>query len=304
MSRNNPPTLSMKGGPDRISPAMKQPLAASGALDALGQFNMTGTLNDPSKVVVFFADEIRDGFILFIRVLWKKIYRGSNQFMCHAIKAYAATTQFLSWFIFWPLFNLAFDLTISGRENLKGAHSPLIMIANHSRFYDSFLFRVAVGPFSRLLPMRFMAVIKFADPFLNLMRKIGVVQFVYGLFGVFVVEHGLGLQKNLHRAKGILKNKGIVAMFPEGRMVRKGEMSFFRRGVSALALSSHVPVLPLGIKITKNTDKTVASKILSIFGLRKTKIEIRIGKIEQLQTGKTYEEHAADLRSKVQKLIS
>ncbi len=294
----------MKGDPGRISPSIRQPQANGGALNSLQHLQQIDSpMNDPSKVVIFFAHEVHDGLILFIRVLWKKIYRGTIWVKCFAIKAYSATTQLFSWLLFWPAFNLFFDLAIVGRENLKGVRSPLIMIANHSRFYDSFLFRVAVGPFSRLLPMRFMAVIKFADPFLNLMRRIGVVQFTYGLFGVFVVQHGLGLQKNLQRAKAIIRNKGIIAMFPEGRMNRSGQIGMFKRGVSALALSTHAPILPIGIKITKNADKTLASKVLSLIGLRKTKIVINIGAIERLQTGKTYEEHADDLREKVARLV-
>jgi 1-acyl-sn-glycerol-3-phosphate acyltransferase len=203
-----------------------------------------------------------------------------------------------------PTFKLFFNFSVEGKSNLKGCSSPIIIIANHSRFYDAFLLGVALGPFSGLTPLRFMAVMKFDDMFLNFMKKIGMVQLTYGLFGgVFVVQHGLGLQKNLKRAKAIIKNKGIVAMFPEGRMNYNGKVGMFKRGISALALSTHAPILPIGIQITKNTDKSVVNKLLRSAGLRKTKIVMRIGKTQQLHTGKTYEEHADDLRQKVVKLV-
>lgn len=275
------------------SPSNK-PRSSSGGIQSLQnnlsnnlpnlQFN-TQALGDPSKVVIFFMRNIADEFVLAIRVLWKKIYRKLNAFMCFSIKSYSATTQFFSWFLFWPLFNILFRVKIEGRENLKGLKSPLIMVSNHVKFYDSFLFRLAVGPISRLLPMRFMAVTKFNDPFMNTMNKLGIVKFVYSLFGVFVIEQGQGLQKNLHRAKGIIKNKGIVALFPEGRISRNGQVGMFKRGVSALALTTHTKVLPLGIKIEGK------------------RINIRIGKAEYLPTGRTYEESAEDLREKVVDLV-
>jgi 1-acyl-sn-glycerol-3-phosphate acyltransferase len=243
-------------------------------------------IDDSSKVVFFILKNVEDNIILAIRLVWKKLYRTLNKFMCFAIKSYSAITQFFSWFLFWPLFNILFKIKISGRQNLVGLKSPLIMISNHVRFYDSFLFRLAVGPFSRLLPMRFMGVNRFIDPFMNTMAKIGVVTFIYSLFGVFVIEQGMGLQKNLHRAKGILRNKGIVAMFPEGRINRTGEIAMFKRGVSALALNMRVKVLPMGIKIEGR------------------KININIGKAEYLETSKTYEELAEDLREKVRRLVA
>ncbi len=275
------------------NPSLK-PRSSSGGIQSLPnnlqnnlpnlQFNINA-LGDPSKVVIYFMRNITDELVLLVRVLWKKIYRKLNAFMCFSIKSYSATTQFFSWFLFWPLFNILFRVRIHGRENLRGLRSPLIMVSNHVKFYDSFLFRLAVGPFSRLLPMRFMAVNKFIDPFMNTMAKLGIVKFVYSLFGVFVIEQGLGLQRNLHRAKGIIKNKGIVAMFPEGRISRTGEVGMFKRGVTALALSTHTKVLPFGIKIKGRN------------------ITINIGKAEYLPTGRTYEESAEDLREKVVGLV-
>lgn len=224
--------------------------------------------------------------------LMKKISKKLYNFRCSLIKLYSGTTQFFSWFVFWPTYNLLFKVEIHGRENLRGLTGPLIMISNHARFYDSFLYRIIVGLFSRLVPMRFMAVVKFNDPFLNFVKKTGVIHFIYSLFGVFVVEQGLGLNKNLKRAKDILKNNGVVAMFPEGRLNRSGEIAMFRRGVSALALSNHTKVLPMHIKITEG----------SMHKFQRGSIVVNIGKAHYLATHSTYEELAEELRQKVVKL--
>ncbi len=101
----------------------------------------------------------------------KSFARTAYNFRCSLIKLYSGLTQFFSWFVFWPTYNLLFKVEYHGRENLRNLKGPLIMVSNHTRFYDSFLYRIIVGPFSRLLPMRFMAVIRFTDPFLNFVKN-------------------------------------------------------------------------------------------------------------------------------------
>lgn len=255
--------------------------------------NISGSIRHPSsaddsiRVVAFFIKNGVAKTTHFTRKLLK-------DFMCAAIKIYAGTTQFLSWIILWPLFHILFKVKINGKKNLKGLRGPHIIIANHTRFYDSFLFRLAVGFWSRLLPMRFMAVQKFDHGFLNIMQKLGIIPLVYGIFGVFVVEHGLGLHKNLKRAKEIIKNNGTVALFPEGRMSKDGSIGMFKRGVSALALSTDTPVLSLGIHIDDSRLRKMSGRGI---------ININIGASEKLQTHHTYEELADILRGKVVELV-
>ncbi|MCF7865096.1 MAG: 1-acyl-sn-glycerol-3-phosphate acyltransferase [Candidatus Pacebacteria bacterium] len=221
--------------------------------------------------------------------IYKLISKKAYNLRCSLIKFYSGTTQFFSWFIFWPLYNSLFKIEYHGRENLKKLKGPLIMVSNHNRFYDSFLYRIIVGLFSPLLPMRFMAVIKFTDKFMSLVKKTGIIHFVYSLFGVFVVEQGLGLNKNLKRAKNILKNKGVVAMFPEGRLNRGTDVALFKRGVSALALSNHTKVLPMHISIKEG----------NFMKFKRGSIVVNIGKAHYLETHSTYEQLAEGLRQEV-----
>ena len=260
------------------------------------KINKTETVRrDSNGVAVFLKKNTNHGASQngvsssYFHTTYKALARKAYNFRCSLIKFYSGTTQFFSWFVFWPVYNLLFKVEYHGRENLKNLKGPLIMVSNHSRFYDSFLYRIIVGPFSRLLPMRFMAVIRFTDPFLNFIKKTGIIHFVYSLFGVFVIEIGLGLNKNLKRAKDILKNKGVVAMFPEGDLVYNGEVKMFRRGVSALALSNHTKVLPMHIKIKEG----------NIWKLRRGSIVVNIGKAHYLETHSTYEQLAEGLRQEV-----
>lgn len=227
---------------------------------------------------------------------FKKVNGVLYNLKCAVIKQYARVTQFIAWFFVWPVLKTFFKISYHGRDNLMNVQPPLIIIANHQRFYDAFLLRIALGFYSKLLPMRFMATMHFTDPFLKLVKKTGLIHFLYATTGVFTVEKGLGLNKNLKRAKDILKNKGVVAMFPEGTLSKKGELLQFKRGVSALALSTNTKILPVVIKITKSKHQT-------FLGFTKTQIDIKIGEAHRLETHHTYEELADKLKLHVKQLL-
>ncbi len=219
-------------------------------------------------------------------VFLKKMHTVAHDFKCACIKVYAWFFQMLAWLTLWPILNLVFNIKITGRENLKNLKGPLIIASNHQRFYDAFLLRISLGLFSKLLPLRFMGTIQFDDPFLKIVKWTGLVHFVYATTGVFIVERGLGLNKNLKRARAILKNNGVVAIMPEGQMNKDGNLTQFKRGVSALALSTHTKVLPIAIKISNVKNK-------------RTKINVHILNAEYLETGDTYENLADKLKNRI-----
>ena len=192
--------------------------------------------------------------------------------------------QIASWPFFITVFNLFLNLKIRGRENLKGLSAPLLIIANHKAFYDSFIFRVAMGVNSKLLPLRFMATKNFYSAWLNFLVKIKIIDLVYYMFGAFPVVRGDGLEKALEAPKEILKNNGVVAMFPEGSVYHKEGIGEFKRGAPALAQMTGVTVLPTAFKISKRKF------------LRKEFI-VNFGKPFKIPEGLSYEEGADYMRS-------
>ena len=198
----------------------------------------------------------------------------------------AKIIQFISWPFFAVAFNSFLNFKIRGKENLKGLSAPLLIIANHKAFYDSFIFRVALGFNSKLLPLRFMGTKKFHNARLNFLVKIKIVGLVYYMFGVFPVIHGEGLEKALEAPKEILKNNGVVAMFPEGKMYYGEGIGQFKRGASALAQMTGVTVLPTSFKIGKRKF------------LRKEFI-VNFGKPFKLPESTSYEEGADYMRSAI-----
>ena len=166
-------------------------------------------------------------------------------------KYFAGVTQFLSWPFTFLIFYIFFDLKINGRENLKKVNSPFIIISNHISFYDSFVFRLILEPFTTKLPLRFMGVRKFDRFYLNILAHLGIVDIVYALFGVFVVEPGKGMDKNLEEATRIIKNGGNVVIYPEGSIVNGGKIDEFKFGAAVLARETGAPVLPISLRLGK-----------------------------------------------------
>ncbi|MDB5238673.1 MAG: 1-acyl-sn-glycerol-3-phosphate acyltransferase [Candidatus Parcubacteria bacterium] len=158
-------------------------------------------------------------------------------------------SQFLTWPFAFVFFHLVYRLRINGRENLEQISSPFILIANHVSISGSFLFRLVLGFWTPHLPLRFMAVRRFNFRFLNFLADIGFVDFVYSLFGVFVVVPGRGLAKNLEEAKRIIKSRGNVVIYPEGDLEFKNIIAPFRPGASVLARETGAPVLPVSFRL-------------------------------------------------------
>jgi long-chain acyl-CoA synthetase len=157
-------------------------------------------------------------------------------------------TQTLAWLLFLPLFYIFYDISIYGKENFLSAPKPLIIIANHIGFYDSFLLNIAAGFYCKHRPFRYMAVRQFDWAGLNFLAKIGLIDFIYKFFGVFTVTPGLGLEKNLDTPKQILQEKGTVVIYPEGSIVMDNKIIPFRKGAAVLSLNSNVPILPVSFR--------------------------------------------------------
>jgi 1-acyl-sn-glycerol-3-phosphate acyltransferase len=165
------------------------------------------------------------------------------------MKYFARLTQFLSWPIAYVYFNLLFKLRISGRENLINVSSPFIIISNHVAFYDSFVFRLVLGAFTKKLPLRFMAVNRFKSWYLNFLARIYIIDLIYIIYGVFVVIKGRGIEKNLEEAVRIIQNGGDVVIYPEGSIVHSDEIEPFKLGAAVLAKKTGVPVIPMSMRI-------------------------------------------------------
>lgn len=202
---------------------------------------------------------------------------------------------------FFLIYHLVFVLRIKGQENLDGTAGPMLFVSNHVGFYDSFVFDLFVSPFSHIMPFRFMGSRRFIVPFLAVLKLIGVIDLVYLLFGVFRITPGEGAEKSLKKAYEIIKNKGTVVMYPEGRIwhptnVHPEAIGPFKWGAAILAKNTGVQVVPVSFRKTIRTDSKGYMKV-------RRGMDVSIGRPFFVDQNKAPEAIADDMRNKVIELF-
>jgi len=161
--------------------------------------------------------------------------------------------KILGLFLVKPFFRAFFKLRVTGLEHTRGLSGPLLIVSNHKFFLDSFALGAALPITRDLHPIRIMGEAQFFfNPWIRLLRGIGIIKLVYTIFGVFPAIRGSGLKVALKEPIKILKKKGVVFLHPEGKIIRENILGKFKRGASALALSTGVKVLPVAFKIKPN----------------------------------------------------
>lgn len=165
-----------------------------------------------------------------------------------------------------PFFYLFFKFKRSGLENAKGLSGPLLIIANHKFFLDSFAMGAALPINSKIPPVRFMGEAEhFNDWKLTFLLRIGVIPLVYRMFGVFPAVRGQGLEAALRIPKKIIENGGVVFMHPEGWVIHEEGIAEFKRGASALCLATKTKILPIALKLCRR-DKAWRKRYYVKFG--------------------------------------
>ena len=137
-------------------------------------------------------------------------------------------------YLVYPLFKLIWIKKIVGKENFP--EGGFIIAANHQSYFD---FIGLYGITKRKII--FLAAEKF----------------FYSKFWRPIVEHtdqikvdrkGGDNRQAIADGINILKNAGVLALFPQGTRSRTGEIEKTYTGVARLALAAKVPVVPIGIR--------------------------------------------------------
>ena len=158
------------------------------------------------------------------------------------------------------LFKLTSTFEIEGQENIPTA-GPLLVVANHFNFIDP-LALIYTTPW----PMEFVGGAQ--TP--NAPKAVG---WISKLFGVIPTYRGTGSRETLQSSESVLKQKGVLAIFPEGgswaTVLRPA-----RPGTAFLAYRTGAQLLPVGIdglvgflpKIRRGERVNVQLKFGKIFG--------------------------------------
>jgi 1-acyl-sn-glycerol-3-phosphate acyltransferase len=134
--------------------------------------------------------------------------------------------------------------TVEGRENLTDISNPLLIVANHTSHFDAVIALSVLPPniWART------AIVAAADRMYRERLK-GMLHSLR--YNAFPITRGGGHQA-LAYSQWLLQNRWSLLIFPEGKRSRTGEIMPFHGGPALLALSQHVPVLPLHIEGAHN----------------------------------------------------
>lgn len=144
-------------------------------------------------------------------------------------------------------------LSVSGLENLRGLHGPVIFASNHQSHFDgpAILAALPARWRYRLAP----AVMKeFFDAHFHPEKYGFVKRFSNGLnyflaslvFNIFPLpQRETGAREALRHAGGLISDGYSILIFPEGKRTEAGELARFQPGVGMLAARLGVPVIPV-----------------------------------------------------------
>ena len=138
------------------------------------------------------------------------------------------------------VFHTHLPVTLSGLEHLPSS-GGVIVASNHLSLLDVPLLGYAIPRESRFPAKPEL----FANPLL--------ARFLLSLGG-FPIARGEGDRKALSFSEEVLRQGGVLGIFPEGTRSRNGELRPFHRGVALLAMGAGVPIVPAAIT---GTDKSL-----------------------------------------------
>ena len=135
-----------------------------------------------------------------------------------------------------PFMRIWFRLRISGAEHLPSEGAALV-VPNHKSFWDAFFVAAATRRHVRYMGKREL----FEGPWGGLLVRLGA----------FPVRRGESDAEALETARQILRQGGMLALFPEGTRIRDpGELGEPKRGAARLALETGAPLVPAAISGT------------------------------------------------------
>ncbi len=151
-----------------------------------------------------------------------------------------------------PTTRAAFAVSVSGTENVP-ATGPLVVAANHRSFLDP-----------PLLGTWFPRTVHYMAK--EELFKIPVLGWFISAVHAFPVSRNEADIGAIRRALRILKEGGVVGIFPEGTRNKAGDAKA-KGGAVLLAVTAHCPVVPVALL---RTDQAVKR-------LRGSHVEVRIG---------------------------
>ena len=142
----------------------------------------------------------------------------------------------LAWNAVRLLWSIWFKLEIRGRENVPKS-GPFVFCSNHVFALDPTIVCLSVPT---KIKLRFLGKAElFKNPFLRLLLEGGLK--------AFAIERGTADTAALDKAVNIVKDGGVLAIFPEGTRSPDGYLQRIKSGMSLIVQQTKANVLPVNI---------------------------------------------------------
>lgn len=129
---------------------------------------------------------------------------------------------------------------VSGLENLQALNPPFLLAANHSSHMDTPLILMSLPR-----EVRRRTLVAAASDYFFSNRALGL--FVSVAVGAVPVERRAVGRQSMNTVNRILSQEWCLVIYPEGSRTPDGRLYKGKTGIARLALSAHVPVVPVGI---------------------------------------------------------
>lgn len=133
------------------------------------------------------------------------------------------------------LFHTILPVKYTGKENLS-LDAPYIVIGNHTSMLDPFMVALAIKRYQ----VRFMSKKE--------LEKVPVIGWLLKtkIRVIFVDRHNSDMEA-MRASMKVLREGGVLGIFPEGTRHHEGLMTELESGVALIALRSGVPLVPVYI---------------------------------------------------------
>ena len=150
----------------------------------------------------------------------------------------------IAYYFIIPIISLLYPLRIHHRERLPDG--PMVICAPHSNLVDPILLMhmLTIRRFPRFLAKKELFSLPLVGPFL---LRIGTIP----------VNRGKADIAPIRAALAVLKNKGIIGIFPEGTRVQEEHAAEAKTGAVMLASRTGVPILPVWMPRKKRPFRKV-----------------------------------------------
>lgn len=159
--------------------------------------------------------------------------------------------QIIRWIFNFVTYTLI-GMKVCGEEHIP-EKGPFILVCNHASYFDPPL----VGTAVRRRLIHFMAKEElFRNPFMNWFLR---------YVNTFPVRRGRIDKQAIVESFRVLRNGGVLGIFPEGTRKQQGLLGKFHDGFAAIAVKAGVPVLPAAVVNSRYLPKKMGP-VKVVFG--------------------------------------